>query len=151
MRPVVDPRVLERLVDGEIGVLKFHVLADERDLDLTVATPDALNEVVPLAEVGLDIGKTEPVAHQRVEALIPQGLRHEVDVAHILVCDDRLGVDVGEERDLLPDVAGEWLVRAADHDVGVDTMRRSSLTECCVGFVFSSPAVSMKGTNMTCR
>ncbi len=30
-------------------------------------------------------------------------------------------------------------------------MRRSSLTECCVGFVFSSPAVSMYGTSVTCR
>ena len=28
-------------------------------------------------------------------------------------------------------------------------MRRSSLTECWVGLVFSSPAVSMKGTNVT--
>ena len=30
-------------------------------------------------------------------------------------------------------------------------MRRSSLTECCVGFVFSSPAASMNGTSVTCR
>ena len=30
-------------------------------------------------------------------------------------------------------------------------MRRSSLTECCVGFVFSSPAVSMNGTSVTWR
>ena len=28
-------------------------------------------------------------------------------------------------------------------------MRRSSLTECCVGFVFSSPAASMNGTSVT--
>src|SRR5262249_14915679 len=31
------------------------------------------------------------------------------------------GVDVGEERDLLADVTGEGLVRAADDDVGMDT------------------------------
>ena len=30
-------------------------------------------------------------------------------------------------------------------------MRRSSFTECCVGFVFSSPAASMNGTSVTCR
>ena len=30
-------------------------------------------------------------------------------------------------------------------------MRRSSLTECCVGFVFSSPAVATNGTHVTCR
>ena len=28
-------------------------------------------------------------------------------------------------------------------------MRRSSFTECCVGFVFSSPAASMNGTSVT--
>ena len=27
-------------------------------------------------------------------------------------------------------------------------MRRSSLTECCVGFVFSSPAAPMNGTSV---
>ena len=32
---------------------------------------------------------------------------------------------------------------------GWTPMRRSSLTECCVGFVFSSPAVSMNGTSVT--
>ena len=30
-------------------------------------------------------------------------------------------------------------------------IRRSSFTECCVGFVFSSPAASMNGTSVTCR
>ena len=30
-------------------------------------------------------------------------------------------------------------------------MRRSSLTECWVGFVFSSPAESTNGTYVTCR
>ena len=33
---------------------------------------------------------------------------------------------------------------------GVIPMRRSSLTECCVGFVFSSPAASIIGTSVTC-
>ena len=30
-------------------------------------------------------------------------------------------------------------------------MRRSSFTECCVGFVFSSPAASMNGTSVQWR
>ena len=30
-------------------------------------------------------------------------------------------------------------------------MRRSSLTECCVGLVLSSPAASIMGTSVTCR
>ncbi len=32
---------------------------------------------------------------------------------------------------------------------GCTPIRRNSLTECCVGFVFSSPAVSMNGTSVT--
>jgi hypothetical protein len=30
-------------------------------------------------------------------------------------------------------------------------IRRNSLTECCVGFVFNSPAESTNGTRVTCR
>jgi hypothetical protein len=30
-------------------------------------------------------------------------------------------------------------------------IRRNSFTECCVGFVFSSPAESTNGTSVTCR
>src|SRR5207253_10655414 len=46
---------------------------------------------------------------------------NEIDVGHIRARNDRLLLDVGEEGDLLPDVDGQLLVRAADDDVGVDT------------------------------
>ena len=42
-----------------------------------------------------------------------------------------------------------FLVRAQTITSGWIPMRRSSLTECCVGFVFSSPAASMNGTSVT--
>ena len=60
-------------------------------------------------------------ADERVEPLVLQRLRHEVDVAHVLVRDDGVRVDVGEERDLVADVVRERVVRAADDDVGMDT------------------------------
>ncbi len=47
VRAVVDPGVLERLVDGEVRVLELHVLADERDLDLAVALADPLRRARP--------------------------------------------------------------------------------------------------------
>ena len=117
----VDARVLERLVDGEVGVVELHVLADERDLDRLAALAEPLDEVVPLAEVG--VGRVDPelLADEPVEALLLHRLRHEVDVGDVDRGDHGLGVDVGEERDLVADVLGERLGRAADEDVGMDT------------------------------
>ena len=68
---MVDARVPERLVHGEVGVAELDVLADERDLDLGVAArPDALAELEPLAQVGLAGGQAELLADQRVEVLL---------------------------------------------------------------------------------
>ena len=85
------------------------------------ALAEPLDEVVPLAEVG--VGRVEPelLADEPVEALLLQRLRHEVDVGDVDRGDDGLRVDVGEERDLVADVLRERLGRAADEDVGVDT------------------------------
>src|SRR4029078_5381385 len=48
---VVQSRVLERLVDGEVRVLELHVLADECDLDELAPLVDAAHDGVPLAEL----------------------------------------------------------------------------------------------------
>ncbi len=50
-----------------------------------------------------------------------EDLGDEIDVGHVRRGDDGLRVDVCEERDLVPEILGERLGRAADHDVGVDT------------------------------
>ena len=109
-------------------------------------------EVEPLAEVGRRRVEPELRADELVEPLVLQLGRDEVDVGHVGVRDHRVDVDVGEEGDLLADVA----LRAPPCERQTTTsgwipMRRSSLTECCVGFVFSSPAVSMNGTRVTWR
>jgi hypothetical protein len=113
--------MLERLVHGEVRVRELHVLAHERDLDLALALADALHELLPFGEVGSFVAEPEALADERVEALVAEPDRDEIDVAHVLVHDDRLRVHVGEERDLLADVVRERLVRAAHHDVRVDT------------------------------
>ena len=46
--------------------------------------------------------------------------RHLVDAGHVLGGDDRLFVDVAEERDLALDVLIEEAVGAAEQDVGLD-------------------------------
>ena len=68
---VVDAGVLERLVDREVRVVELHVLADERDLDVLAQLADALDELLPLAELGGRRVEAELLADERVEALAP--------------------------------------------------------------------------------
>ena len=63
----------------------------------------------------------ELAADELVETLFLQVERDEVDVGDVGVRDDRVDVDVGEERDLVADVVLERLRRAAHEDVRVDT------------------------------
>ncbi len=63
----------------------------------------------------------ELLADELVEALALQHLRYEVDVGHVGARDHRSRVDVGEERDLVADVLGHRLARAAHDHVGMDT------------------------------
>ena len=131
--------------------MQLHVLADERDLDRLVALVDALGQLQPLAELGGRRLDAELAADELVEPLLLQRERHEVDVGDVGIRDHGVDVDVGEERDLVADVARSGSVERQTRTSGWIPMRRSSLTECCVGFVFSSPAVSMYGTSVTCR
>ena len=107
LRALVHARVLERLVHGEVGVVQLHVLADERDLDVLAPLDDQVGEVLPLAEHGRRRVEAEPLADELVEPLALEALRDEVDVGHVGRADHGARVDVGEERDLLPDVVRE--------------------------------------------
>ena len=97
----MDARVLERLVHGQVGVVQLHVLPDEADVDLAAALGDALGQLGPLAELGRVRREPKLLADHLVEPLGLQLLRDEVDVRHVAVEDDRLGLDVGEHRDLV--------------------------------------------------
>ena len=121
LRSLMHAGVLERLVHREVGVVQLHVLADERDLDDLAAIDDQIGEVLPLAEHGGRRVEAEPLADELVEALALEELGDQVDVGHVGRADHRLGVDVGEQRDLLADVVREHVARAADDDVRVDT------------------------------
>src|SRR5215208_5892273 len=112
--------MLERLVHRQIRVMELHVLADEADLDLFLGLPDPGGEIEPIAEVAAVAGEPELVADHPIEALGLQRHRHEVHVGDVLARDYRVALDIGEERDLVADVARDLLVRTADDDVGMD-------------------------------
>ena len=60
--------------------------------------------------------------------------------------DHRLRADIAEERDLAPLVAWQSAGRQRQSRMsGWMPIERSSLTECWVGLVLSSPALGMKG------
>ena len=116
----MQPGVLERLVDREIRVLELHVLADERDLHDLAPAVHPLQQLVPVGQVAAREIEAEPLADEPVEAFPLEHARHLVDVRHVRARDDSARVDVGEQRDLVADVARELLVRAAHDDVGMD-------------------------------
>src|SRR5581483_6183319 len=118
---VVDAGVLERLVDRQVRVVELHVLADQGDLDHTLALPDALGQLVPLAEVRLRRRQPELLTDEVVEALLLQRGRDEVHVGDVLVRDHLVRLDVGEEGDLVAHVGRDRVARAADDHVRVDT------------------------------
>ena len=101
----VQPGVLERLVHGEVRVLELHVLADERDLDELAPLVDPARQLLPLAELGLARVEPELLADEPVEPFRLQNGGDEIDVGDVRARDHGTGVDVGEERDLVPDVA----------------------------------------------
>ena len=60
-----------------------------------------------------------------------------------------MDVDIGEEADLVEDLVFDRLVAAQDDDVRLDADAAQLLTECWVGFVFSSPVAPMGGSQVT--
>ena len=100
--------------------MELHVLADEGDLHLLVLLADPLGQLVPLGQVGRRGREAEPVADVCVEALRGEVLGNEVDVGEVGRGEDCARVDVGEQRDLVADLLGEQVARAADDRVGVD-------------------------------
>ena len=82
---------------------------------------DPVGELVPLAELGSPSGSPSLRTTSASSPSSCSACGHEVDVAHVLVRDHGAGVDVGEERDLLADVARQPVLATADDDVGVDT------------------------------
>ena len=110
---VVDAGVVERLVHREIGIGQLHVLAHERDVDLSRERRGVRDELVPLGHVGL--GRTQAESRSMTISSSPcsrEFQRHLVDAAGILCRDDRLGIHVAEQRDLAADARIDRTVRA---------------------------------------
>ena len=115
-------RVPERLGDREVGVGQLDVLADQGDLERRLGRLDPLDQRAPPVQVGHGIGIAQAqVADQPApEAERLELERHLVDRLGGGRRDDRLHVDVGEQRDLLADLVGDLAVGAEHDAVGLD-------------------------------
>ncbi len=116
----VQARVLQRLVHRQVRVLQLHVLPDERDLCELAPLVDPARQLRPFPELRLRRVEPELVADEPVEPLLLQHAGDEVHVRHVRARDHSGRVDIGEERDLVADVARKLLVRAADDHVRMD-------------------------------
>ncbi len=120
LAPVVEPTVLERLRNRQVGVLQAHVLADDADASGAVHRLDAIDEDLPLAEVGVAGVDPKDLAHHVVESLLVQHERDLVEVPGVGGVHHRLDRDVAEVGDLALETAAEGLIAPHHDDVGLD-------------------------------
>ena len=136
-----EASVVERFVEALVALGQVDVFADHADLDLPVGIALDVMQALPVSQVGTTGPHVKDLRDFLVEVLFGEAQRHFVDRAHILGRDDGIFVDIAEERDLALDALLEEAVRTAEDDVRCETDRLQSLTECCTGLVFTSPAV----------
>ena len=117
---MVDGGVLEGLPDREVGLVELHVLADEGDRHRSVAGVDALDQRLPLRQVGLAALEVQHPHDEVVEPFAVHQQGDAVDVVGVARRHDRVGVDVAEQGDLLADALFDRLLGARDDDVGLD-------------------------------
>ncbi len=119
---VVDGGVPQRLDHAQIGVLQLaRTCPPARCAPCPWSLLTFSTRVDPFAQLRAPGLQTQLVDHQAVETLVAQVEGHEVDVGRVDAADDRPGLDVGEQRDLLLEVLTDGPVGAAHDDVGLDT------------------------------
>jgi hypothetical protein len=134
----MDQRFRQRLVGfGEIGVL-----ADERDTGFTGRMLEPIDDVAPGAEIRRGRIEAQLLGDDRIQSLRVEQQRNLVDAVDVDRRDDGALLrfsSSGSGRSLRQTSTSGWI-----------PMERSSLTECWVGLVFSSPAVGMYGSRVRC-
>ncbi len=81
------------------------------------------HDVLPAPRSMGALGEPEQLHDDLVEPLPVEDERHLVDRVHVLGRDDRLFLDVAEERDLRLDARRQVAIGAAEQDVGLDPDR----------------------------
>src|SRR6266513_1179011 len=116
----VDPGVDERLVQRLVGIGKVDILADHGDGDLVLGMLERLDQLFPYLELGRLGDDAELVADDFIQHLLVQHPGNPVDRVRVPDGDDGIGLNVGEQRDLLLFVLGNGAVGTAQERIGLD-------------------------------
>ena len=111
----------------DVGVAKFHVLADHGDIDFRVGILARGNNAMPLAEVGRRRSRAELADHEIIHTLLVQHHRNFVQIIGIVRRNNRILGHVRKQRDLAALLTRQRQFRAADQYVGLDTDRTQLL------------------------
>ncbi len=118
----VDAGVQQGFVQRLVGIGQIHVLADHGDVHRGGRVLDRLHHPFPVGQSGgRQIVQVQLASDDIVHALGVQQQRNPVDGIGVGDVDDRLGFDVGEQRDLAALSGRYFPIRAAQQDVGLDT------------------------------
>ena len=117
---VGEGSVDEGFFEGLVAVFVLDVLADDGDGDFVLGVVGAVDDVLPLGEVGRFGFDAEVLEGEGVDAFGGEGERDFVDAGDVARGDDGGLFDVAEEGDLLAHLAGDGAVGAAEEDVGLD-------------------------------
>src|SRR6185503_17782125 len=115
-----QPRMTQRLVEGDVGIPDLDVLPDHGDIHRRIVLGARSDNLLPLAKVGRRRLDAELVADDLVELLLVQQDRDPVDVVRVDCGDDGALLDVGEERDLAPLFRRQRVAAAAQQYIGLD-------------------------------
>ena len=121
-RLVGDAPVGEGLVEALVRVLHLDVLADHPDAAAAPGRLDPADDLLPAPDVG-GLGRQPEHLHDAlVQSLVVEGERDLVDRVDVARGDDRLLLDVAEQRDLGLDRRRERVIlgRPAQEHVGLD-------------------------------
>ena len=119
-RPRVDAGMDQRFRKRLVRLGQVDVLADHRDVDVLLRMLQRVDELLPRREVGRWRIDRELLADDHVKPFRVQRRGDLVDRIGVERRDDRLGRDVGEQRDLAAVAVRDRAVGAAQHDVRLD-------------------------------
>ena len=129
--------VHEGFQDGFVGILQFDVFSYERDVYAVFGMLKAVQEFLPLGQLGLrEVLDLELANGQFVEMLLVHIERHLVDAPRVDALDHVAGPYVAEQRDLAPQLGRERLLRAAHDHVGLDAALLQHLDGVLCGLGF---------------
>src|SRR5436309_2991430 len=119
-RLVSDAAVDQGLDEALVGVPQVDVLADHGEPRGGARRFHAAHDVLPPGEVDGTVLQAEALDDDRIQAFTVEHERDLVDRVDVFGGDDRLLLDVAEQRDLRLDAGGQVAVGAAEQDVGLD-------------------------------